>query len=109
MYLILSCCLLQPNGFRSIRRTPSGSEHLISNFDSELSQGARRIKGTSILGVQLQCEMRLLFEQSWLWCKGRPLKRAIKDLIMTLKSEKTTTMKSRKLSQDNKVTTTESR
>src|SRR3954469_81558 len=40
---------------------------------------------------------------------GRPLKRAIKDLIMTLKSEKTTTMKSRQLSHDNKVTTTESR
>src|SRR3954462_8772068 len=40
---------------------------------------------------------------------GRPLKRAIKDLIMTLKSEKTTTMKSRQLSHDNKVTIMESR
>src|SRR3954471_8295182 len=40
---------------------------------------------------------------------GRPLKRAIKDLIITLKSEKTTTMKSRQLSHDNKITTTESR
>src|SRR3954467_8525463 len=39
---------------------------------------------------------------------GRPLKRAIKDLIMTLKSEKITTTKSRQLSHDNGITTIES-
>src|SRR4051812_3294713 len=58
------------SGFRAISQTPPGSECPIPDFDSELTQGARRIEGTPILMVQLQCEMRLLFEQSWLWCKG---------------------------------------
>src|SRR3954467_7753537 len=40
---------------------------------------------------------------------GRPLKRATKDLIMTLKSEKITTTESQQPSHDKKVTTTESR
>jgi len=98
------------NGFRAVSQIPSGSEHLIPNFGSELGQGARRIEGPPIPGYNYNARCAYYSINPGHGVKdGRPLKRAIKDLIMTLKSEKTTTMKSRQLSHDNKVTTTESR
>src|SRR3954463_14999314 len=75
-----------------------------------LAKGKEELKELLFLGYNYNARCAYYSNNPGYGVKdGRLLKHAIKDLIMTLKSEKTTTMKSRQLSHDNKVTTTESR
>src|SRR4051812_32065053 len=75
-----------------------------------LAKGQEELKALLFLGYKYNARCAYCSNNPGYGVKdGRPLKRAIKDLIMTLKSEKTTTIKSRQLSHDNKVTTTELR
>src|SRR3954468_6413023 len=75
-----------------------------------LSKGKEELKALLFLGYNYNARCTYYSNNSGYGVKdGRPLKRAIKDLIMTLKSEKTTTTKSQQLSHDNGITTIESR
>src|SRR3954469_4398655 len=72
-----------------------------------LSKGQEELKELLFLGYNYNARCAYYSNKPGYGVKdGRPLKRAIKDLIMTLKSEKTTTMRSRQPSHDNKVTST---
>src|SRR3954464_15930884 len=75
-----------------------------------LTKGQEELKTLLFLGYNYNAKCTYYSNNPGYGVKdGIPLKRAIKDLIMTLKSKKTMIMESRQLSHDNKVTTTESR
>src|SRR3954468_23711417 len=75
-----------------------------------LSKGQEELKALLFLGYNYNARCAYYSNNPCYDVKdGRPLKCTIKDLIMTLKSEKITTTKSRQLSHDNGITTTEPR